>query len=132
MEPVLVVLGVLVAAGVWWLTRRRKQLLQEGFPDTASEPEPDEGPPQVLRRSMLEQSRSFDPSAWDNTPTPTPTAAAGMTTGRSPTRATAQVTTCPASSTATTCAARARPRAATDPPSVGVFGGLATNVGRRR
>lgn len=77
MEPVLIVLGVLVAAAVWWLTRRRKQLLQEGFPDTASEPEPDEGPPQVLRRSMLEQSRSFDPSAWDNTPDPDPDGGGG-------------------------------------------------------
>lgn len=70
-EIIFVVLAVgLMAFAWWWLKRRRRELLGD------SEPSGDAGWPaeqQALTRdALVNRSREFDPSAWEDGPDPAP------------------------------------------------------------
>ena len=58
-----------MGVGWWWLGRRRKELLGDSDDPASLIPREDQGPPEVItREALVNRSRRFDPSGWDDTP----------------------------------------------------------------
>ena len=74
MDPLLTTMLVILVGFVivwWWLDRRRRATLK------SARERQDEGMPETFDRSMLvSRPRTYDPSAWDNTPDAAPAKAA--------------------------------------------------------